>query len=156
MKGRFLWFYYLFKNNDSVYLEDRAIEQIILNIMWCICIMFSKWFEIVKVRYLSLNFLWRLPQFSGRDASSPLPSLPNGMKNMAATWCKDKVSNAENLLCIVIVYLHRLELIKKYFVSTRKIFEHEIYKLILQNYSSLSVLCTAYSNLFQILHDSGR
>ena len=73
------------------------------------------------MRYLFPNFCVVFPSLQGEmpHSSSP-PPLPNGMKDLGATWYKDKVSNAGNLLCTVIVYLHRLELIKKYFVSTRK------------------------------------
>jgi hypothetical protein len=98
--------------------------------------------ELLKCGISPLIVCGVFPNFQGEMSQPPL-SVANGMKDMAVTWCKDKVSNAGNLLCIVIVYLHRLELIKKYFVNTRKKFEHEIYKLILQNHLSLNVLCCA-------------
>jgi hypothetical protein len=39
------------------------------------------------------------------------------MMDMAATRCKDKVDNTENLSCIMIAKLLLLELIKTYFVK---------------------------------------
>jgi len=69
----------------------------------------------------------RLSQSSGIEAASP--HLPNGMVDIGATRCKYKVDNTGKLPCIVTAELLRLALIKTYFVSTRKQFEHKINKL---------------------------
>ena len=69
-------------------------------------------------------FLRCLPQFLGRDAdSTPTPRhphLPNGMKDMESMWCKGQVNNVGNFQCIVTAQLLLLEVVKTYFVSTRK------------------------------------
>ena len=40
MRNEFYGFNVILRNNDSVYLEDGAIEHIIFSILKCVCIIF--------------------------------------------------------------------------------------------------------------------
>jgi len=81
----------------------------------CTCYFFQNYLELFKCSISPLTF-GGVSIFRERCTFLHPPS---GVKYVAATWCEGKVINTGNLYCIVIAWLSRMELIKRYFMSTR-------------------------------------